>query len=514
MDKTSFTERKYRTQAHQHKIIKGDNMRIENIIEGIALKTVKGLTAQEIKTIGFDPDQPTDLFVNLKTDAAAAQANVERAIKNGAQVVLTQTELPLSIPQVVAQNVRNAFALSACNFYENPAKKLKIIAITGTNGKTTSTYIIKSILEKAGYKVGLIGTNQNMIGDKVVPAHLTTPDPMELQELLSKMQKSGCDYVVMEVSAHALYFNKVDGIQFECSIFTNLTQDHLDFFGNMQDYAQAKAQLFKKDKSKNCIFNVDDDFGHLFARFCNADRVISFGIDNPSDVFAVNIDVDLTQSQFFVNAFDDIAEFCFHIGGKYNVYNVLGSIACCHALNIDMSKIVEGVAAVTGVDGRYNTYKSPKGYQFVIDYAHTPDGLENLLSSVKELTPHRLIAVFGCGGNRDATKRPIMGEIAGKIADISILTSDNPRYENPMSIIDQIEKGTQKVTANYIKVETRQNAIEYASKIARDGDVIVIAGKGQEPYQEIKGVKHHFSDKEIVLDIIDRETSRQTLQVR
>ncbi len=489
-------------------------MKIENIIEGIELKTVKGLSAQEIKTIGFDPEQPTDLYVNLKTDSTVAQENVKIAIENGAKVVLTQMELALDIPQVVAKDVRNAFALCACNFYENPAKKLKMIAITGTNGKTTSTYIIKSILEKAGYKVGLIGTNQNMIGDKVIPAHLTTPDPMELQKLLCTMQKSGCDYVVMEVSAHALYFKKVDGIEFECSIFTNLTQDHLDFFGTMQDYAQAKAQLFKKEKSKNCIFNVDDDFGHLFARFCNAERVISFGINNPSDVFAVNIDVDLTQSQFFVNAFDEIAEFCFHIGGKYNVYNVLGCVACCHALNIDMSKIVEGVNAVTGVDGRYNTYKSPKGYQFVIDYAHTPDGLENLLSSVKELTPNRLIAVFGCGGNRDATKRAIMGEIAGKMADISILTSDNPRFEKPMSIIEQIENGTKKVTTNYIKVENRQNAIEYASKIAHAGDVVVIAGKGQETYQEIKGVKHHFSDKEIVLDIIDRETSRQTLQVR
>ncbi len=480
-------------------------MKIEKIIQGISLKSSQGVAKQEIEAISIDPATPADLFVNLKLDPTLAQENTKKAINNGAKIILTEVEIPLNIPQIVAKNVRNALALSACNFYCNPSKKLKMIAITGTNGKTTSTYILKSILEKAGYKVGLIGTNQNMIGDQILPAHLTTPDPLELQNLLSKMQQSGCDFVVMEVSAHALFFNKVDGIKFECSIFTNLTQDHLDFFGNMQNYAQAKAQLFKKAKSKNCIFNVDDDYGHLFARSCDANRVISFGINNPSDVFAVNLDVDLTQSRFFVNAFDEIAEICIHIGGKYNVYNVLGCIACCHALNIDMSKIIDGISAVANINGRYNTYKSAKGYQIVIDYAHTPDGLENLLSSVKELTPNRLIAVFGCGGNRDATKRPIMGEIAGKIADICVLTSDNPRYEPPMRIIDQIEQGAKKSTTNYMKIENRQNAIEYASKIARNGDTIVIAGKGQETYQEIDGVKHHFSDKEIVLDIIARE---------
>lgn len=489
-------------------------MRIEKIIEGIELTNVKELNSQEIHSIGFDCNDKFDLFVNLKSDISSAVANVKKAVENGAKVILTQTELPISIPQAVVKDVRSAFALSACNYYDNPAEKLKIIGVTGTNGKTTSTYILKAILEKAGYKVGLIGTNCNIIGAQVIPSHLTTPDPMELQGLLSKMLNSGCEYVVMEVSAHALYYKKVDGIKFECSIFTNLTQDHLDFFENMQKYAQAKAQLFTKERTQNCVFNVDDEFGHLFARFCNADRVVSYGIDNPSDVFAVNVDVELAQSQFFVNAFDDIAEVCFRIGGKYNVYNVLGCIACCKILNIDLSTIVEGIYSVDGVDGRYNTYKSPVGYQFVVDYAHTPDGVENLLSSVKQVTNGRLIAVFGCGGNRDATKRPIMGEIAGRIADICILTSDNPRYEKPEEIIAQIEQGIKNTSANYVTIENRESAIEYASKIAKAGDVVVVAGKGQEDYQEIKGVKYHFSDKQIILKIIEKESEKQSLQIR
>ncbi len=489
-------------------------MRIENIIEGIELTHTQGLNSQQIESIGFNSSEHVDLFVNLKTDPQAAAENAATALQNGAKVVLTQTKLPLDTPQVVAKDVRNALALSACNFYGNPSKSLKMIAVTGTNGKTTSTYILKSILERAGYKVGLIGTNCNIIGNQILESHLTTPDPMELQHLLYKMQKGGCDYVVMEVSAHALHYKKVDGITFECSIFTNLTQDHLDFFADMQNYAQAKAQLFKKNRSKTCIFNVDDEFGHLFARFCNADRVITFGIDNPADVFAVNVDVSLSKSQFFVNAIDDIAEVCLRIGGKYNVYNALGCIACCKALNIDLPTIAEGIHALDGVDGRYNCYKSPRGYEFVVDYAHTPDGLENLLSSVKQITPNRLIAVFGCGGNRDTTKRPLMGQIAGKLADICILTSDNPRYEKPSAIIADIERGIKPTSANYIAIENRKNAIEYASKIAKTGDVVVIAGKGQESCQEIKGVKNHFSDKEVVLDIIDRETEKQELQIK
>lgn len=390
---------------------------------------------------------------------------------------------------------------------------MKIIGVTGTNGKTTSTYILKSILENAGYKVGLIGTNCNIIDHKVLKTNLTTPDPLDLQYLFSLMKESGCEYVVMEVSAHALYFHKLDGVNFECSLFTNLTQDHLDFFKDMQTYSQAKSQLFTKEFSKNAIFNVDDEFGHIFARFCNCERVISYALDNPSDIFAVNIKTSLSGSSFFVNAMDDIIEVYFNIGGKHNIYNVLGCIACGKVLGIDLQTIVKGIENIKEVDGRYNTYKSIKGYTIVVDYAHTPDGLDNILKSLRPLTDKKLISVFGCGGNRDVAKRAIMGQISGELADITILTSDNPRFEDPNAIIEQIELGLKKLTDNYIKIENRKNAIEYAMKIAKQGDVILIAGKGQETYQDIKGVKHHFSDKEIVQEILSEEKIKENLQL-
>ena len=489
-------------------------MQIKQLIEGIDLVSLSSFNNEEINTVSFNCEEKCDLFINLKTDIEQSLIDIEKAKLNGAKVVVTQNELNIDLPQIVVKDVRSAMALMACNFYGNPSKNMKIIGITGTNGKTTSTYIIKSILENAGYKVGLIGTNCNIIDNQILPAHLTTPDPFELQSLLKQMSDNNCDYVVMEVSAHSLYFNKVDGIYFEVGIFTNLTQDHLDFFGNMQSYAQAKSQLFKNNRCKIAVFNVDDEFGHIFARFCNCPRVISYALNNPSDVFAVNVKVDLSGSSFFVNAMDDLGQMHFNIGGRYNVYNVLGSVACCHTLGIDMDTITKGVEAVISVDGRYNTFTSPRGYGVVIDYAHTPDGLENLLKSVKELTSGRLITVFGCGGNRDATKRPLMGKISGQISNISILTSDNPRFEVPIDIIDDIESGIKLETDSYIKIENRKNAIEYATKIAQKGDTVVIAGKGQETYQEIKGVKHHFSDKEIVEDILEQERSRKELQLQ
>lgn len=489
-------------------------MQINKLLEGIELVNLKKIDNQDINKVSFNCEENCDLFISLKTNISESLNDSQTAKKNGAKIIVSQHNLDIDLPQVVVKDVRKAMALMSCNFYDNPTKKMKIIGITGTNGKTTSTYIIKSILEKAGYKVGLIGTNCNIIDNIILPSHLTTPDPFELQELMRKMLDNNCEYVVMEVSAHSLYYHKVDGIYFESCIFTNLTQDHLDFFGNMQSYAQAKSQLFKDDCCKIAVFNVDDEFGHIFARFCNCQRVISYALYNPSDVFAVNVDVNISGSDFFVNAMDDLSEMHFNIGGKYNVYNVLGCVACCYTLGIDMDTIAMGVEAVKSVDGRYNTYKSVRGYNVVVDYAHTPDGLENLLSSVKELTSGRLITVFGCGGNRDKTKRPLMGKISGQLSNISILTSDNPRYEVPDKIIEDIESGIKLETNNYVKIENRKNAIEYATKIAQKGDVVVIAGKGQETYQEIKGVKHHFSDKEIVEDILREESNKKEFQLQ
>ena len=489
-------------------------MQIKKLFNGIEIIRPIDFDENEVSKISFDNNQKCEMFINLKTNSLDSLENVKKALNLGATYVVTEIELPIDCKQIIVKNIRSAMSLMACNYYDNPSRHMKIIGVTGTNGKTTSTYILKSILEKAGYKVGLIGTNCNIINQKVVPSHLTTPDPFELQNLLMQMLNAKCDYVVMEVSAHALHYHKIDGMFFDVAIFTNLTQDHLDFFETMQNYAQAKFQLFKSNYCKIAIFNVDDEFGHIFARYSNCDRIISYALNNPSDVFAVNVDVNLSGSNFFVNAMDDLAQMHFNIGGKYNVYNVLGCVACCRALGIEMEDIVQGVEELKSVDGRYNCYKSVRGYEVVIDYAHTPDGLENLLKSVCELTKNRVITVFGCGGNRDTTKRPIMGKIAGQLSNISIITSDNPRYEDPNKIIEAIEAGIKLETDNYLKIENRASAIEYATKIAQEGDTIIIAGKGQEDYQDIKGVKHHFSDKEIVTEILKQEYSRQELQLQ
>ena len=483
-------------------------MKIKTILGKTPMAKVYGATGDlDIANLRckLGEDLEGALFFCLHDEKGQGIIEAIQAKQKGAFAIVSEKQLELDIPQIIVPNVRKAMATMASAFYDNAVQDLKVVGITGTNGKTTTTYIIKNILEKAGHSVGLIGTNCNMIKNEVLATSLTTPDPIELHELFYKMREAGCDYVVMEVSAHALYFDKLEGVQFEVGIFTNLSRDHLDFFENFDNYASAKFKLFNPLFTKCAIINSDDEYGRQFAKDTKIERLLTYGTDNPADCFAVDLKLNMQGSSFFINLCDQVEEMRFTIPGRYNVMNSLAAAACTYALCVSMEHIKAGLGDMKGVDGRYNVYHSPHGFDVVVDYAHTPDGLENILKSVRDITRGRIINVFGCGGNRDKTKRPIMGEISGAIANYTIITSDNPRMEDPNTIISEIEKGISNITHNYCKLENRKLAIEYALSIAQKGDTILVLGKGAENYQDIQGTKYHFCDAEVVNECLAKE---------
>lgn len=470
---------------NDYKIVGEPNINIDNL--AFSLDEIKGDT----------------LFFCLKNDS-----KISKAKELGARAVVTEKKVDVDIPQIVVQSSRKAMALMSGNFFDNPANDLKLIGVTGTNGKTTSTYIMKSIFEADNHKVGLIGTNGYMIGGNLYACNMTTPDPIQLHEIFYKMKRANCEYVVMEVSAHALYFDKIEGLKFDAGIFTNLTQDHLDFFTNMDNYFTAKEKFFSPKFLKRAIINIDDEYGQKLLKKNAVPHTFSFGIDTPGDVFAIDINNSIDGSNFVINLFDNIDDYHFSIPGKYNVQNVLGCATCAYTLGISPQNIKNGIERLDSVNGRFQILKTPKDCYAIIDYAHTPDGIENLLKSVKSLGNNRIITVFGCGGNRDRGKRAIMGKIAGQNSNLSIITSDNPRFENPIDIILEIEKGFSP-NDRHLCIENRKLAIEYALDIAKPSDCVVICGKGAENYQEINGVKYHFSDSEIVNDWCSRYRKRE-----
>ena len=418
------------------------------------------------------------------------------AIKNGCVAVVVDEFLDIDICQIKVKNVRKNIAKVCSNFYKNPDKNLKIIGISGTNGKTTTSYIIKNILQTNGSRVGVIGTNAVYIGNICKRATLTTPDPQELFEIFDEMVRASVEYVVMEVSAHALALYKLWGVRFEVGLFTNFTRDHLDFFETMENYKMAKKTFFCSDYCKRCVFNFDDAVGREFYENCDCQKY-SYGIINSSNLFAINIEMDFDKSKFVVNFEDEILNVEVPLVGKFNVYNTMGAIAVCRLLNVPCDSIIAGLYTMPAVDGRFNLYKLD-GKNIVVDFAHTPDGVENVLRTAKSLSRGKITTVFGCGGNRDRGKRPEMGKVAQKYSDKVILTSDNPRFENPFAIIEDIRSGAK--TAEVI--ENRKEAIIFAIDNSSKGDTILVLGKGAEDYQEIKGVKYPYSDKSVIEDYI------------
>ncbi|ELC8423652.1 UDP-N-acetylmuramoyl-L-alanyl-D-glutamate--2,6-diaminopimelate ligase [Clostridium perfringens] len=482
-------------------------MILKSLLKGLDYEVIKGNEESKVQNIRYDNRkiEQGDAFVCVKGFKVDGHSFIGDAIKKGANVLIVQEDVSVQedITIIKVRDTRKALAIMSSNYFGNPKDKLKIIGITGTNGKTTSAFIIKSILEKAGFMTGLIGTIANYIGNKKVDAVRTTPESYELHELFKNMVDAGVEYCVMEVSSHSLDLDRVYGIQFEEGIFTNLTRDHLDFHKTFENYYNAKFKLF--ERSNHSIINLDDPYGANIVKDIEErgvkTKVSTFSIEKESDFKAFEIKSHSNGSEFKVNL-EKVEEFYINIPGEYNIYNSLGCIICAHNLNIPMDKIKEGLSDVV-IPGRCELVAKEKNlpYSIIIDYAHTPDGLENVLTTVKAFTKNRMISVFGCGGDRDKVKRPQMGKIGCELSDIVIITSDNPRSEEPMDIINDIVKPLN--YDNFVIEVNRKEAIRKAMNMALEGDVIVIAGKGHETYQILKDETIHFDEREVVYDILE-----------
>ncbi len=472
----------------------------------------EGEWEREVAALFMDSRQQVNngLFFCLKGANADGHAYAKEAIKNGAVALVTERQLFVDVPQIIVENVRDALSILSSVFYGEPSKKLKVIGITGTNGKTTVSYMLSSILQAANKRVGVIGTLGIVYDQVKIPAELTTPDPILLNSALSDMYMRGVEYVVMEVSAHALYYKKTAGICFTACIFTNLTQDHLDFFHAMPAYEDAKRKLFLSENCPLAILNGDDETGRSFGKMREGEDVktIFYGLNTPTDAFAVITDESEHGTECMLNIDDKLCRTKVGLVGRHNVYNALAAATCAVELGIDINTVAQGISALTGVEGRLQWVGCHHGGDVYVDFAHTPDGLGRVIDALRPTCKGRLICLFGCGGNRDKSKRSIMGEIVAKKADFAILTSDNPRYEDPLDIICAIEKGYRRFSVRYVIVPDRRRAIEYGLDFLEKGDVLLVAGKGGEKYQEIMGIKYPFNDHDIIQTILSMKGKR------
>ncbi len=468
---------------------------------------------REIQSITADSRRvkASSLFFCLTGGERDGAAFAEEAVRAGAVAIVSERELPLDIPQILVEDSREAMGILSAAFYHSPSQYVKVIGVTGTNGKTTTTYMLESIFQAAGKKVGVIGTLGVRYGKKRMPSALTTPDPIELQATLAQMRKEGIEYVIMEVSAHALYYRKVAGIDFQACIFTNFTRDHLDFFHTMSAYKAAKLRLFG-GACPLAIVNGDDEVGREIwqNRQSAGLKTTSYGLNTPVDGFAILTDESLYGSECMLNINDALCRVTLNMTGRHNVYNALAAATCAMELGVPVEAVSAGLSAIQGVTGRLQRISQRSKGDIYIDFAHTPDGLKQSLQALKGYCKGRLICLFGCGGNRDKEKRPIMGETVAKLADFAVLTSDNPRYEDPLDIIAEIEKGYRRFSSHYVIVPDRRRAIGYALEYLRTGDILLIAGKGGEEYQEIMGIKYPFNDHDIVIQLL-RERGKNSL---
>ena len=480
-------------------------MLLEKILEGLeGIRCSKQIIDVEITNITYDSRKVIrgSLFVCVKGYKQDGHEYVDDAIRKGAIAILAskEMELPEEVILIEHDNPRKVLAEVSSNFYENPTKKMNLIGVTGTKGKTTTTFMIKSMLEQSGQKVGLIGTIANYIGDKIIPAERTTPESPELQQMFSEMLEQGVDSIVMEVSSHSLDLYRVHACEFDVGVFNNLSRDHLDFHINFENYFDAKSKLF--DISKFGVVNIDDQYGRRLIEKSKCE-IISFGIENEANVSAKDIKISPEGTSFKVidkNRNKEI-EISVPIPGRFSAYNALAAITACLGYDISVENIINGLKSLK-VPGRAETVQTNGEFAVMVDYAHSPDSLENILQAVKAYVTGRVVVIFGCGGDRDRTKRPIMGEIAGKLADFTVITSDNPRTEDPNTIIVEIEEGIKKTQGEYIIISDRRKAIEYAIKNYRKHDVILIAGKGHETYQIFKDRTIHFDDREVAIDVM------------
>ena len=474
-------------------------MKLQALLQNVEVLELHADPETEIGHVAYDSRrvEKGGLFVAVSGFTSDGNRFIPMAMEKGASVVVTAKAPQEEVPYVLVASDRLALANIACNFYGNPAKSMTLIGITGTNGKTSVTLLLKTVLEKTrNAKVGLVGTMGNLIGSEAIPSSRTTPESLELQALFARMRDAGCQHAVMEVSSHAIALDRIGGLHYDVAAFTNLTEDHLDFHKTMEAYRDTKAELFTR--CSRAVINMDDPYGEAMLQKA-ACPVLTVSVHGAGELRAADIALHAQGVEFTAVCGEEKVSVQVPIPGRFTVYNALTALGIARQLGISLSESARALRTVSGVKGRIEVVPTPDmPYTVLIDYAHTPDGLEKVLLSVRDFCKGRLIAVFGCGGDRDPMKRPIMGQIGVKNADFAIITSDNPRTEAPMAIIEDILKGVEPSMGAYTVIEDRRKAIRYAMDIGKKDDIIVLAGKGHETYQEINGHKYHLDEREEV----------------
>ena len=493
----------------------GMTMKLNELTSVFATATILG--DGEINVSGLQTDSrqviPGDLFICLPGHTVDGHDYASEAEEKGAAALVVNRVLDTALPQVVVKDCRLALAMLADSFYGQPSQRMTTIGVTGTNGKTTTTYLIDKIMSDFGLKTGLIGTIQMKYDGRSFPMSGTTPEALELQRSLSEMAQTGAQFCVMEVSSHALEQGRVKGTDFRTAVFTNLTQDHLDYHNSVDEYRNAKGLFFSRlgnayakdpKQRKYAVLNADDKASVQFAKLTAAE-VITYGLHEKADIRASNIAITAKGTTFHVDTFRGSADISLKMIGKFNVYNTMAAIAAALLEEVPLQDIKRSLESVPGVEGRVEAVDAGQPYAVIVDYAHTPDGLDNVLRTVKEFAHGRILTVFGCGGDRDRTKRPIMGNIAAGLSDIVFITSDNPRTENPDHILKDIEAGLLEAGVpeeRYHLIVDRRQAIKKAIEMASPGDVVLIAGKGHETYQLIAGKVFDFDDRIVAKEAI------------
>ncbi|MFO7152635.1 MAG: UDP-N-acetylmuramoyl-L-alanyl-D-glutamate--2,6-diaminopimelate ligase [Bacillota bacterium] len=477
---------------------------LENLSEILSVKGPKDI---DIKSIAYDSRkvEKGSLFVAIPGFKLDGHDFIGEAIEKGAVAVIGEKDVDLKddVLYVRVKDSRKALSEASSTFFGRPSEKMKVIGVTGTNGKTTTTYLIKAILDEAGFPTGVIGTVGIRMKDRLLPSERTTPESLELNRIFAEMQREGVEYVSMEVSSHSLKLHRVDSVRFEVGVFTNLTQDHLDFHENFEDYYSSKKKLFYL--SRKAAINADDPSGRRLCRELDI-PLLTYGIEEKADVKAENVKIDSNGVSFDVVYNGERKTVVYRVPGRFSVYNSLAAITAGLLLGIDLDTMAKALEKVKGVPGRFEPVDEGQDFTVIVDYAHTPDGLENVLNTIKSFAKGKIITVFGAGGDRDRTKRPLMGKVVARYSDYFIITSDNPRSEDPEAIIRDIEEGLDE-TSKYEKIVDRRAAIERAIEMASAGDVVLIAGKGHENYQIVKDKVLPFDDREVAREFL-REKGR------
>jgi len=503
-------------------------MKIQKIFKEVDLINVNGSMEREISSVYYDSRKVDNgsLFVAIKGLNSDGHDFLGEAIKRGAKAVVVENGYQQSVIRdrlsettcISVRDSRKALALISANFYGHPSREMSVIGITGTNGKTTISYLINSILKVNGFKTGLIGTIDYRFNGEIIPSSHTTPESLDLQMFFKRVVNGGGKYCVMEVSSHSLELDRVYGTSFETVVFTNLTQDHLDFHGTLEKYFNVKARLFKEYGLKKAVINIDDPYGRRLISDTKSEKILTYGIKEDADVKADNISLSIDGLKFIANTSIGKLKIESRLIGMHNVYNILAAISAAILEGLTRKNIIEGVLSVDVVSGRMERINEMQDFTVIVDYAHTDDALKNVLKAAREIPHNRITVVFGCGGDRDRGKRPLMGKVAIEYSDFVIITSDNPRSEEPLKIIEEIEKGIKQwsvvsgqwsVDDRYIKIPDRREAIEFAINNASKGDIVIIAGKGHEDYQIFKDKKIHFDDREVAREAIRKATSNE-----